>query len=77
MTELTTYFKNELITQLQNVDWMDHLTKRRAIEKAECIEYKSGFPPYIFNETWMNENWGTVCSRILLCDIHFKDQLLE
>ncbi|VDK42045.1 unnamed protein product [Anisakis simplex] len=58
MTELTTYFKNELISQLHSVDWMDDMTKKRAIEKAKCIEYKSGFPSYIFNETWMNQNWG-------------------
>ncbi|MFH4979232.1 hypothetical protein AB6A40_005941 [Gnathostoma spinigerum] len=58
MTELTTFFKEELINQLKKVDWMDNGTRRRAIEKAKFIEYKSGYPKYLFNDSWMAENWG-------------------
>lgn len=58
MNDLTKHFKNELIKQLQNVDWMDEETRRRAVIKAQHINYKSGFPPYIFNESYMEKNWA-------------------
>uniref|UniRef100_A0A0N5AXE2 Neprilysin n=1 Tax=Syphacia muris TaxID=451379 RepID=A0A0N5AXE2_9BILA len=57
MNEMTKYFKNELILQLRKSDWMDSTTRQRAIEKAEYVEYKSGYPPYIYNETWMKAIW--------------------
>lgn len=60
MTELTTYLKNEFIKQLHVLDWMDEATRKRAISKANMIEYKSGFPSLIFNDTWMEKNWGIV-----------------
>lgn len=60
MTQLTQHFKKQLVRQLEKVEWMDEETRRRAIIKAEHINYKSGFPDYIFNETYMNENWGMV-----------------
>uniref|UniRef100_A0A915Q6Z7 Peptidase M13 N-terminal domain-containing protein n=1 Tax=Setaria digitata TaxID=48799 RepID=A0A915Q6Z7_9BILA len=58
MNDLTKHFKNELIKQLETVDWMDDETRRRAIIKAKHINYKSGFPSYIFNESYMEENWA-------------------
>ncbi|VDM96982.1 unnamed protein product [Thelazia callipaeda] len=61
MNDLTKHFKNELIRQLQTVDWMDNETRRRAIKKAKHINYKSGFPSYIFNETYMQKNWNLAC----------------
>ncbi|VDK30069.1 unnamed protein product [Gongylonema pulchrum] len=57
MNDLTKHFKNELIKQLEAVDWMDEGTRKRAILKAEHINYKSGFPSYLFNETYMMDNW--------------------
>ncbi|ULT91529.1 hypothetical protein L3Y34_009258 [Caenorhabditis briggsae] len=60
MTELTSYLKNEFIKQLHVLDWMDETTRRRAISKANMIEYKSGFPMVLFNDTWMEKNWGMV-----------------
>ncbi|CAI5450802.1 unnamed protein product [Caenorhabditis angaria] len=58
MTELTSYLKNEFIKQLKVLDWMDEVTRNRAISKANMIEYKSGFPAQILNDTWMDKNWG-------------------
>ncbi|KAM3716821.1 Neprilysin-21 [Dirofilaria immitis] len=58
MNDLTKHFKSELIKQLQDVDWMDNETRQRAIIKAQHINYKSGFPSYIFNESYMKENWA-------------------
>lgn len=60
MTELTSYLKNEFIKQLHVLDWMDEITRRRAISKANMIEYKSGFPMVLFNDTWMEKNWGMI-----------------
>ncbi|EGT58994.1 hypothetical protein CAEBREN_21284 [Caenorhabditis brenneri] len=60
MTELTSYLKNEFIKQLHVLDWMDETTRRRAISKANMIEYKSGFPMVLFNDTWMEKNWGMI-----------------
>uniref|UniRef100_A0A158Q2M1 Neprilysin n=1 Tax=Dracunculus medinensis TaxID=318479 RepID=A0A158Q2M1_DRAME len=70
MFELTTYFKNELVTQLNNVDWMDEITRRKAIIKAKHVQYKSGFPPYIFNKTWMNSIWGHI-------EVHSAESLIQ
>ncbi|VDO28865.1 unnamed protein product [Onchocerca flexuosa] len=58
MNDLTKHIKRELIKQLQTVDWMDEETRQRAIIKAQHINYKSGFPLYIFNESYMKENWA-------------------
>uniref|UniRef100_A0A1I7XPG6 Peptidase_M13 domain-containing protein n=1 Tax=Heterorhabditis bacteriophora TaxID=37862 RepID=A0A1I7XPG6_HETBA len=58
MTELTTYLKGEFIKQLHILDWMDDGTRRRAVEKAGMIEYKNGFPDVLFNDTWMDKQWG-------------------
>ncbi|TKR86509.1 hypothetical protein L596_011091 [Steinernema carpocapsae] len=58
MTELTSYLKSTFIRQLHQLDWMDDATKKRAIEKAHFIQYKSGYPLTLFNKTWMEENWG-------------------
>uniref|UniRef100_A0A0R3RW48 Peptidase_M13 domain-containing protein n=1 Tax=Elaeophora elaphi TaxID=1147741 RepID=A0A0R3RW48_9BILA len=63
MNELTKHFKNELIKQLKTVDWMDGETRRRAVIKAQHINYKSGFPSYIFNESYMEKNWALLESK--------------
>ncbi|CAJ0950452.1 unnamed protein product, partial [Mesorhabditis belari] len=60
MTELTHYLKSEFMKQLRILDWMDEATRKRAINKAERIEYKNGFPPFIFNDTTMQKHWGMV-----------------
>lgn len=71
MNDLTKHFKNELIKQLQTVDWMDEETRRRAVIKAQHINYKSGFPSYIFNESYMEKNWALV-SLEKLFHLYFK-----
>uniref|UniRef100_A0A914XPP0 Peptidase family M13 n=1 Tax=Plectus sambesii TaxID=2011161 RepID=A0A914XPP0_9BILA len=58
MDELTLYLKETFIEELHNIDWMDDKTKQRAVDKANFIEYKSGYPPWLFNDTWMQDNWG-------------------
>lgn len=65
MDELTLYLKETFIEELHNIDWMDEQTKRRAVEKANFIEYKSGYPAWLFNDTWMQDNWGLVRNHLL------------
>uniref|UniRef100_A0A7E4ZZ96 Neprilysin n=1 Tax=Panagrellus redivivus TaxID=6233 RepID=A0A7E4ZZ96_PANRE len=58
MTEMTAYLKKTFIEQLDELDWMDVSTKNRAVKKANAIDYKSGYPLHIFNDTWMEQSWG-------------------
>ena len=63
MRELTRYLKEEFIKQLHILDWMDEATRKRAINKAGMIEYKSGYPEVLFNDTWMDKHWGMVSDK--------------
>ncbi|CEF63708.1 Phosphate-regulating neutral endopeptidase [Strongyloides ratti] len=58
MNELTGYLKESFLRELLNADWMDSKTKERALNKAENIEYKIGYPETLFNDTWMQQYWG-------------------
>uniref|UniRef100_A0AC35TKT4 Neprilysin n=1 Tax=Rhabditophanes sp. KR3021 TaxID=114890 RepID=A0AC35TKT4_9BILA len=58
MHEMTSYLKSAFMTELKNADWMDSITKERALKKAEMITYKLGYPETLFNDTWMQEYWG-------------------
>uniref|UniRef100_A0A915CTB1 Endothelin-converting enzyme 1 n=1 Tax=Ditylenchus dipsaci TaxID=166011 RepID=A0A915CTB1_9BILA len=58
VTEMTAYLRNAFTKQLSQLHWMDATTRKRAILKANRIEYKSGYPPQLFNDTWMAANWG-------------------
>uniref|UniRef100_A0A8C9Z724 Phosphate regulating endopeptidase homolog, X-linked n=1 Tax=Sander lucioperca TaxID=283035 RepID=A0A8C9Z724_SANLU len=37
-------------------DWMDQPTKKRAIEKAHAVLAKVGYPEFILNDTYLNED---------------------
>lgn len=37
-------------------DWMDQSTKRRAVEKAHAVLAKVGYPEFILNDTYLNED---------------------
>ncbi|XP_042254880.1 phosphate-regulating neutral endopeptidase PHEX [Thunnus maccoyii] len=37
-------------------DWMDEPTKKRAIEKAHAVLAKVGYPEFILNDTYLNED---------------------
>ena len=70
MIEMTKYLKSTFIDQLNELDWMDSATRQRAIQKAHAIDYKSGYPKQIFNDTWMEQSWGFVsCLDLEKCNI--------
>ncbi|CAD6193486.1 unnamed protein product [Caenorhabditis auriculariae] len=78
MTELTSYLKAEFIKQLNHLDWMDDVTRDRAISKANMIEYKSGFPQVLFNDTWMEKNWGlAILPREYLLQLTIRVKLVR
>ncbi|XP_047468059.1 phosphate-regulating neutral endopeptidase PHEX [Mugil cephalus] len=37
-------------------DWMDEPTKKRAVEKAHAVMAKVGYPEFILNDTYLNED---------------------
>lgn len=37
-------------------DWMDRPTKRRAVDKAHAVLAKVGYPEFILNDTYLNED---------------------
>uniref|UniRef100_A0A668A558 Phosphate regulating endopeptidase homolog, X-linked n=1 Tax=Myripristis murdjan TaxID=586833 RepID=A0A668A558_9TELE len=41
-------------------DWMDEPTKRRATEKAHVVLAKVGYPEFILNDTYLNEDLSQV-----------------
>ena len=44
MEELVKYLRAEFDNILKNVDWMDEKTRKRALEKANAIKPRIGYP---------------------------------
>lgn len=49
------YIHQEFVRSLEKVDWMDHKTKMRAIEKAKGISTRIGYAKEILNHTKVAE----------------------
>ncbi|KAM6953381.1 phosphate-regulating neutral endopeptidase PHEX [Aplochiton taeniatus] len=57
MEELIDGVRWAFIDMLENEnDWMDTATKKRATEKAHSVLAKVGYPPFILNDTYLNED---------------------
>nr|KAG5687186.1 hypothetical protein BaRGS_012240 [Batillaria attramentaria] len=41
-------------------DWMSNTTKQAALEKADSMKYKIGYPDFIMNDTWLDERYKNV-----------------
>jgi len=54
-TEMVRYIHQEFVQSLEKVDWMDHKTKMRAIEKAKGISTRIGYAKEILNHTKVAE----------------------
>ena len=37
------------------LDWMDKASKEKALEKADYIDAKIGYPDFTYNDTHLNE----------------------
>ncbi|XP_061844573.1 phosphate-regulating neutral endopeptidase PHEX [Colius striatus] len=61
MEELTEGIRWAFIDMLQKEnDWMDSETKRKAYEKAKAVMAKVGYPQFIMNDTYINEDIKTL-----------------
>ncbi|XP_050188493.1 phosphate-regulating neutral endopeptidase PHEX isoform X2 [Myiozetetes cayanensis] len=61
MEELTEGIRWAFIDMLEKEnDWMDSETKRRAHEKAKAVMAKVGYPQFIMNDTYINEDIKTL-----------------
>lgn len=51
---MVNYIHNEFLKIVQNIDWMDEKTRRRALEKAKGIQAKIGYANEILdpNKVW-------------------------
>lgn len=45
---------------LRETDWMDEVSKQKAIEKANLIDVKIGYSDKIYNDTYLNEQHAGV-----------------
>uniref|UniRef100_A0A8C8B042 Phosphate regulating endopeptidase homolog X-linked n=1 Tax=Otus sunia TaxID=257818 RepID=A0A8C8B042_9STRI len=65
MEELTEGIRWAFIDMLEKEnDWMDSETKRKAYEKAKAVMAKVGYPQFIMNDTYINEDIKTVSVRL-------------
>ncbi|NXF71250.1 PHEX Metalloendopeptidase, partial [Sclerurus mexicanus] len=61
MEELTEGIRWAFIDMLEKEnDWMDSETKRKAHEKAKAVMAKVGYPQFIMNDTYINEDIKTL-----------------
>nr|XP_032634830.1 phosphate-regulating neutral endopeptidase PHEX [Chelonoidis abingdonii] len=61
MAELTEGIRWAFVDMLEKEnDWMDARTKRKAKEKAKAVLAKVGYPEFIMNDTYINEDIKTV-----------------
>ena len=52
--------QNEFKIILKEVDWMDKKSKENALEKADAIDIKIGYPEWILNDTELNDYYKNV-----------------
>ncbi len=52
--------QNEFKKILNEVDWMDKKSKENALEKADAIDIKIGYPEWILNDTELNDYYKNV-----------------
>ncbi|CAF0711916.1 unnamed protein product [Brachionus calyciflorus] len=53
--EMIKNIQNEFKIMLNEYDWMDRVSRKAALEKADSIDIKVGFPEFIFNDTYLIE----------------------
>jgi len=62
-TEMVEYIHTEFIKSLEDVDWMDPRTKKRAIQKARGITARIGYAKEILKHVKVAELFVGVCIR--------------
>ncbi|CAH3162047.1 unnamed protein product [Porites lobata] len=69
--EMTTLIREAFINNLNSADWMDSATKEAAREKANAIKEDVGYPPYIKNDTKLDEHY----SKLTVSDDYFENKI--
>ncbi|CAF0711924.1 unnamed protein product [Brachionus calyciflorus] len=72
-TDMILNIQNEFKEMLNELDWMDEKSKQIAIEKANSIDIKIGFPEFLYNDTFMVELY----EKYSLSEYEFFDNLIS
>ena len=57
VSKFATSIRDQFTKIIEQQDWMDEGTKKKALNKAKLMKDKYGFPQYILNDTRINEEY--------------------
>ena len=58
VSKFATSIRDQFTQIIEQQDWMDLTTKKKALNKAKLMKDKYGFPQYILNDTRINEEYN-------------------
>ena len=58
--EMVSYIREIFNTNLETLDWMDDVTRKRAISKAEAMKPLIGYPKELLDEKFLEEHYKGV-----------------
>jgi len=53
--EMIQLLKSSFVSLVRESDWMDEVTKKKALEKADAMREFIAYPPWLRNHTKLNE----------------------
>ena len=63
--EMILNIRHEFELTINEVDWMDKQSKQAAIEKAESIDIKIGYPEFIYNKSYIDSIYKDVIYSLI------------
>ena len=63
--EMVSYIRETFNSNLETLDWMDEITRKRAISKAEAIKSFIGYPKELMDEEVLKEHYKGVKSLLI------------
>jgi membrane metallo-endopeptidase-like protein 1 len=73
VTHMIELIQASLVDTLRTVDWMDNITKAKAIEKAHAIEARVAYPDYMLNATYLIQEYA----QIRMATTKYFDNVLQ
>jgi membrane metallo-endopeptidase-like protein 1 len=58
--EMIENIRSEFVNILNETDWLDQESRRLALDKANNLDIKVGYPEFLFNDTHLNEIYEKV-----------------
>jgi predicted metalloendopeptidase len=52
--------KDEFKIMLNEYDWMDTISKQSALEKAQMMDVKIGYPDFTYDDSYLNKIYSQV-----------------